>query len=515
MVAQSAFESQTALVKSVCAGQCGLNEMMGFVMALLESAIWTGRIFSGGWVSGDGQTYPAVEPATGRTLGQVGAAAVSDVERAVRRASKAQLSWATTSYEERGAILRRAADLFEQHHVEIEDWTIRESGIPRYGAGVGGLAEEFRQAASLPSLPRGQVLPSTQQRLSFTRQIPVGVVGVIAPFNAPLYLAVRSVAPALAVGNAVILKPDPRTAVSGGFVLARVLEEAGLPTDVFHVLPGGSDIGRALVIHRDVPVIAFTGSVAAGRAIAELAAPLLKRVHLELGGNSALIVLEDADIEWAAAAGIAGSFIHAGQICMASSRHLVAASLAVDYAELLADRAAALTVGNPMEADVAYGPMIDAGARDKVHGIVQDSVAAGARLIAGGTYEDLFYRPTVLADVPLDTRAYQEEIFGPVAPIVTFSNLDEAARLAAGTEYGLSLGIITTDVMAGMSLAERIPVGMVHINDQTITDESIAPFGGMGLSGNGFRAGGPYANVDAFTETQWVTVQQRPGPYPF
>ena len=484
-------------------------------MALLESAIWSGRIFSGGWVEGDGQTYPAVEPATGRTLGQVGAAAVSDVDRAVRRASTAQVQWAATSYEERGAVLRRAADLFEHHHVEIEDWTIRESGIPRYGAGVNGLAEEFRQAATLASLPRGMVLPSTQPRLSFTRQVPVGVVGVIAPFNVPSFLAVRSIAPALAVGNAVILKPDPRTAVCGGVVLARVLEEAGLPTDVFHVLPGGSDIGRAMVVHPDIPVIAFTGSVAAGRAIAELAAPLLKRVHLELGGNSALIVMADADVELAAAAGIVGSFFHAGQVCMASSRHLVAASLAADYAELLAERAAALTVGNPMETDVAYGPMIDAGARDKVHGIVQDSVATGARLISGGMYEDLFYRPTVLADVPLDARAYQEEIFGPVAPIVTFKDLEEVAHLAADTGYGLSLGIITRDVMAGLSLAERIPVGMVHINDQTITDEPIAPFGGMGLSGNGFRAGGPDANIDAFTETQWVTVQQRPGPYPF
>ena len=484
-------------------------------MALLESADWSGRIFSGGWVTGGGQSYPALEPATGRTLGQVGAAAASDVDRAVRRARAAQGEWAATSYEVRAAVLRRAADLLEQHEAEIADWAIREAGVPRYWSGVAGPAEELRQAASLASFPRGRVLPSTQERLSFTRQVPVGVVGVIAPFNAPLMLAVRAVAPALAVGNVVVLKPDPRTAVCGGFVLARVLEDAGLPTDVFHVLPGGSDIGRALVSHPDVPVIAFTGSAAAGQAIAELAAPLLKRVHLELGGNSALIVLEDADIELAAAAGSAGSFIHAGQVCMASSRHLVAAPLAADYSALLAERASALTVGNPIEADVAYGPMIDTGARDRVHRIVQDSIAAGARLIAGGTYDDLFYRPTVLTDVPRASRAYQEEIFGPVAPIVTFQGLDEAARLAAGTDYGLSLGIITKDVMAGLSLAERIPVGMVHINDQTITDEPIAPFGGVGLSGNGFRTGGPDVNLDAFTETQWVTVQQRPGGYPF
>jgi len=359
------------------------------------------------------------------------------------------------------------------------------------------------------------VLPSTQQRLSFTRHVPVGVVGVIAPFNAPLILAVRSVGPALAVGNAVVLKPDPRTAVCGGLVLARVFEEAGLPSGVLHVLPGGSDIGRALVVHPEVPVIAFTGSASGGRAVAELAAPLLKRVHLELGGNSALVVLEDADIELAAAAGSVGSFLHAGQVCMASSRHVVSSRLADDYTALLAERASRLQIGNPIEADVAYGPMIDAVARNRVHSIVSNSLVAGARLVAGGSYDGLFYRPTVLADVPQTAPAYQEEIFGPVAPIVTFDDLDEAARLAAGTPYGLSLGIITRDVMAGLSLAERIPTGMVHINDQTIADEPIAPFGGVGLSGNGYRAGGLDANLDAFTETQWITIQQRAEHYPF
>jgi benzaldehyde dehydrogenase (NAD) len=328
-------------------------------------------------------------------------------------------------------------------------------------------------------------------------------------------LAVRSLAPALAVGNAVVLKPDPRTAVCGGVLLARVFEEAGLPSEVLHVLPGGQDIGRQLVSHPDVPVIAFTGSAAAGRSVAQLAAPLLKRVHLELGGNSALVVLQDADVEQAAVAGSVGSFMHAGQVCMAASRHLVAAPLVEDYTALLAERAGQLPVGNPLDADVAYGPLIDAAARDRVHRIVQDSVEAGARLVTGGTYERLFYRPTVLIDVPQTARAYQEEIFGPVAPIVRFGNLEEAARLAAGTEYGLSLGIITKDVMAGINLAEHIPAGMVHINDQTITDEPIAPFGGMGRSGNGSRVGGLETNLDAFTEMQWVTAQARPGGFPF
>ncbi len=312
-------------------------------MGLLDTSDWSGRIFSGGWIRGGGPTYPAVEPATGRILGQVGAASAADVDRAVELAMIAQPAWAATTYLRRAAILRRAADLLESHHAEIMEWSIREAGVPRYWSGVDGPAEELRQASSLASFPRGQVLPSAEPRLSFTRRIPVGVVGVIAPFNAPLMLAVRSLAPALAVGNAVVLKPDPRTAVCGGVLLARVFEEAGLPADLLHVLPGGQDTGRALVVHPKVPVLAFTGSAAAGRAVAGIAAPLLKRVHLELGGNSALVVLADADVEQAAVAGSAGSFMHAGQVCMAASRHLVADSLVGDYTALLAERADRIT----------------------------------------------------------------------------------------------------------------------------------------------------------------------------
>jgi benzaldehyde dehydrogenase (NAD) len=257
--------------------------------------------------------------------------------------------------------LRRAADLLAKHQVELEDWVVREAGLPRYFASALGAAEEFRQAAALASAPLGQVLPSVQPRLSFTRRRPLDVVGVIAPFNAPLILAARALAPALAVGNAVVLKPDPRTAVCGGVAFARLLEEAGLPTDVLHVLPGGGDIGRELVTHPDVPVIAFTGSVNAGREVARLAAGLLKRVHLELAGNSALVVLEDADLEQAVTAGSFGSFHNAGQVCMAASRHLVAAPIIEEYTALLAERADKLRVGDPAaDDDVAYGPLIDA-----------------------------------------------------------------------------------------------------------------------------------------------------------
>jgi benzaldehyde dehydrogenase (NAD) len=483
---------------------------------LLGAAAWAGKIYSGGWVDGGGHTFASVEPATGRQLADVGSAAPDDVRRAVQRASDAQRSWAATPYDRRATVLRRAAELLAKHQDELEDWVVREAGLPRYFAGALGAAEEFHQAAALASAPLGQVLPSVQPRLSFTRRRPVGVVGIIAPFNAPLMLSARAVAPALAVGNSVVLKPDPRTAVCGGFVFARLLEEAGLPADVLHVLPGGGDIGRELVTHPDVPVIAFTGSETAGREVARLAAGLLKRVHLELGGNSALVVLEDADVEQAARAGSFGSFHNAGQVCMASSRHLVAASLVEQYTALLAERAEKLRVGNPAEDDdVAYGPLIDVAARDRVHAIVSDSVAAGARILIGGSYDQLFYRPTVLADVPPEARAYQDEIFGPIAPIIAFKDIDDAARLAAQTDSGLSLAILTTDVVMGLALAERVPVGMVHINDQTSTDEAIAPFGGVGSSGNGYRIGGQAANLEAFTEMQWITVNQEPGSYPF
>ena len=414
-----------------------------------------------------------MEPATGNVLGRVGSATPADVRKAGERASQAQREWAALPYTERAGVLRRAAQLFEQHQDEIENWLMRESGAIRPFAAlqVSSAVGECYDAAALAAAPYGEMLRTEQQRLSFARRLPVGVVGVIAPFNVPIVLSMRAVAPALALGNAVILKPDPRTAVSGGVLLARVFEEAGLPAGVLHVLTGGADVGAAVVADPRIPVIAFTGSTRAGRAINVAAAQHLKRVHLELGGNSALVVMDDVDLDKAVSVGAFGSFVHAGQICMASSRHLVHAAIADDYAALLAERTDALPVGDPVGENVALGPIIDAGQRDNIHRIVTDSVDAGAKIAAGGTFDGLFYRPTVLADVPVTARAYAEEIFGPVAPVVAFRDLDEAARLAAGTEYGLSLGILTRDVMKGLALAERIPSGLVHVNDQTVNDE--------------------------------------------
>jgi len=485
-------------------------------MALMDESAWRGKIFLAGWTAGGGGDAPVVEPATGQEIGRIGMASPADVTRAAQIAAAAQAGWAARPHTERSAILRRAADIWLASAAEIEPWGIRENGKipPAMQFETHVATEEIYEAATLPSRPYGELLPSEQPRLSFAERVPAGVVGVIAPFNFPQILSIRSVAPALALGNAVILKPDPRTAVSGGVVLARAFEEAGLPDGLLHVLPGGADVGEALVEEPLIRTISFTGSTAAGRRVGELAARHLKRVHLELGGNSALVVLSDADLDRAVSAGAWGSFLHQGQICMTTGRHLVQQDIYEDYVSRLADKARHLPVGNPATEQVALGPIIDARQRDKVHDLVTASVSAGARLAAGGTFEGLFYQPTVLADVAPQMPAYASEVFGPVAPVVPFATPDEAAKLAADSEYGLSLGILTSDVMRGLDLARRIPTGIVHINDQTVDDEPNIPFGGLLASGTGARFGGT-ANIDAFTETRWVTVRGDITPYPF
>ncbi len=489
--------------------------MVTVASTLMDGKWWSGRIFDGSWRESAGGTYSVIEPATGSALGAIGRASTADVQRSAVLAARAQHDWAAQPAGARARVLRRAGELWEQHAAEVSDWIIRESGSTAGKAGfeIHVAADECYEAAAMATQPYGRLLRSEQPRLSFARRNPAGLVGVIAPFNAPLILSIRSVAPALALGNAVLLKPDPRTAVCGGVALARIFEEAGLPAGLLHVLPGGGEIGEAIIADPGVRVISFTGASATGRVVGELAARHLKRAHLELGGNSAIIVLDDADLDAAVAAGMWGSFFHQGQICMATSRHLVQERVAGEYVERLAAAANALSVGDPARGTVALGPIIDRRQLDKIHGMVTASLGAGARLAAGGNYEGLFYRPTVLADVTPAMPVYVSEIFGPVAPVVSFSSLDEAAALAAGTEYGLSLGILTRDVMKGLALAERIPSGIVHINDQTVNDEAVAPFGGLGSSGTGARFGGAESNVDAFTETQWVTVRGEIAPH--
>jgi benzaldehyde dehydrogenase (NAD) len=487
-------------------------------MALLDQSRWNDQIFSGGaWRPGSGATIDVIEPATGDSLGQVTLATPDDVARAAQAAADAQREWAALPHAARAAVLRKAAQLWAEHAEEISWWNIREVGaIPGLAAFALHVAEqECWEAAALPSLPYGSLIPSEEPRLSMVRRYPVGVVGVISPFNVPIILGIRSVAPALALGNAVLLKPDPRTAVTGGLVLARVFQEAGLPDGLLQVLIGGADVGEALLTDPRVPVISFTGSTEAGRRVGALAGSHLKRAHLELGGNSAMLVLDDADVDAAVNLAAWGSFFHQGQICMTTGRHLVHERLYDDFVERLADKAAKLPVGDPARDQVALGPVIDAAQRDKIHDLVTSSVGDGVRLAAGGSYESLFYQPTVIAGVTASTPAFAKEIFGPVAPVARYSDIDEALALATATEYGLSLGIVTRDAMRAVELADKIPTGIVHINDQTVNDEANAPFGGTGASGTGSRFGGAQANIDAFTDTRWLTVRSRPASFPF
>ncbi|WP_417509326.1 benzaldehyde dehydrogenase [Microbacterium sp.] len=484
---------------------------------LISESVFGGKIYiDGEWVAGSGGAIESIAPATGESIASVGVAGPDDVARAAASAAKAQRDWAATPHPERAAVLRRAAQLWEQHADEIMGWNIREVGAipPLAGFALHVTAAECYEASALPSAPLGSILSSEEPRLSLAQQIPVGVVAVISPFNVPLILGIRAVAPALALGNAVLLKPDPRTVITGGVSMVRIFEEAGLPAGLLQLVPGGADVGEALVADPNVRVIAFTGSTRAGRIVGELAGRHLKRAHLELGGNSAFVIREDADVDQAVNLATWGAFLHQGQICMTVGRHIVHESLFDEYVSKLSAKADSMVVGDPAAGQVHLGPVIDETQRDRIHSMVQDAVAQGATLAAGGTYEELFYRPTVLANPPRDAAAYCDEVFGPVASVVPYATDDEAVELAAATDYGLALGIVSRDTMAALAMAQRIPTGIVHINDQTVNDEANSPFGGVGASGTGSRHGGAQANIDAFTETRWITLRREPGQYP-
>jgi benzaldehyde dehydrogenase (NAD) len=469
------------------------------------------------WEPGTGTAIDDVEPATGRHIVSVAGSTPDDVARAAAAAKAAQPAWAETSYQERARILRKAADIYEANRDEFGTWTMRETGASHskmhhesnfaYG--------EILSASTLPWQPYGSLVPTVVKgRLSMIRRIPVGVVGAITPWNSPSVLGMRVVAPALALGNAVVLKPDPQTPVIGGAMFEAVFREAGLPEGLLQIVVGGADVGEALVTDPNVNVVSFTGSTAAGRRVGELAGARLKKVSLELGGNNAFIVLDDADLAAATAAGAFSSFQFQGQVCFAAGRHIVHESVAADYVDALRDKAQKLRLGDPYREDVQLGPIVNEKQIRRVDDIVQRSVQGGARLVTGGTYEGLFYQPTVLTDVTQEHAAWTDEIFGPVAPVTTFRTDEEALALANSSEYGLVGAVYSRSMSRGLSIAQRIKAGMVHVNDGTLNDEATIPFGGTGMSGNGTRYGGE-ANLDNFTEWQWVTVRDEPPTFPF
>jgi len=468
-----------------------------------------------GWRA-EAATQDVTEAASGAVLGRIGTATVAAAQAACAAAKVAQPGWFALPYDQRAAVMRNAADSLEVRADEVAGWIVRETGSVGAKAGFEIMltVKALREAAAMPSQSQGLVLPTDPGKLSFCRRMPLGVVGVISPFNFPLYLAMRAVAPALAIGNAVVLKPDPRTAYSGGVLIGEILQQAGLPADVLHVVPGGGEVGAQLCVDPAVAMIQFTGSTATGRAIGELAGRHLKKVSLELGGNNSLIILDDADLDLAASAAAWSAYLHQGQICMTGGRILVHERIYDEMAQRLVEKAKNLPAGDPASGQVALGPLIDQGQLKHAQDIVEASLAGGAHLAHGGAYDGLAYQATVLTEVTPGMRAFDEEIFGPVASLTRFKTDDEAVVLANSSDYGLSAGIISRSVGRAMALGAQLNVGLLHINDQTVGDEVVNPFGGRGQSGNGTSIGGP-ANWDEFSQWQWVTIRDAPPAYPF
>ena len=490
-------------------------------MATTATGVRESRQFIGGeWVdAADGGTFEDLDPYTGDVVAHVAAADEEDAELAVGAAAAALAGWAQTPPAERQRIFLKAADLLEARQMEVVDVLARETGAS-FGFGMFQtmfVPNLFRQAAALAYAPMGQIIPSDTGTFAMGIRKPVGVVGALAPWNAALILSARSIAAPLALGNTVVLKPSEWSPYSGGLLWGEIFEEAGLPAGALNVVthaPGAAAaIGDALIEHPAVRRLNFTGSTAVGREIAVAAGRQLKRVVLELGGSNPLIVLDDADLEYAVNATAFGAYLHQGQICMSTRRIYVERPVADEFIARLAAKTAGLKAGDPKEHDTVIGPLISESALNLVRDRVEEAVRGGATVLAGGEAVGPCYRATLLANVPADCDFARYETFGPVASVEVVDSAEEAVARANATTYGLSAGILTSDRDRGFTLAQAIDSGIVHVNDQTVADEPQMPFGGVKDSGFG-RFGGQ-AVVDEFTELRWITVQSGTHPYPF
>jgi len=485
-----------------------------------ETGIETRLFVAGAFVEAEGgRTFENRDPFTDELVSEVAAGSRGDAQRAVEAAAAAFAEWSQTPPASRQGIFLKAADVLEARQDEVVSMLARETGCT-FGFGmfqmhfVPGL---FRQAAALAYAPLGEVLPSDTGAFAMGVRRPVGVVGAIAPWNAALILSARAIAAPLALGNTVVLKPSEWSPQVGGLLWGEVFAEAGLPEGVLNVVthaPGEAQpIGDELVENPSVRRLNFTGSTATGRKLAEAAGRQLKRVVLELGGYNPLIVLADADLEYAVNATTFGAFLHQGQICMSARRIIVERPVAEEFVARLAEKTRGLKVGDPKEPDTIIGPVINGDALETIKARVDAAVRSGAKVLAGGAAEGACFQPTLLADVPADSEFANNETFGPVAAIEVVDSAEEAVERANATAYGLSSGIITTDTDRGLALAQAIDAGIVHVNDQPVGDEPQMPFGGVKDSGFG-RFGGT-AVVDEFTEMRWITVQRGSHPFPF
>jgi acyl-CoA reductase-like NAD-dependent aldehyde dehydrogenase len=477
-------------------------------------------LIGGEWVAaGSGRTFEKADPFTGDPVTEAAAAHRSDADRAAEAAAAAFAGWAATPAAERAALLGKAADLLEERAPEIAQTMTAECGAT-FGWGMFNCtlaAGMLRHAASLAGqvdaeTPIESKVPGLNARA--IRQ-PVGVVVGIAPWNAPVILATRAVATPLAFGNTVVLKASeecPRTHAA----IAKAIDDAGVPAGVINLITNqpsdAADVVEELIAHPAVKRVNFTGSTKVGKIIAAKAAQHLKRTLLELGGKAPFVVLDDADLDEAAAAANFGAFMNSGQICMSTERIVVDRAVEDALAERLVAKAQGLTVGDPRDQGTMIGPVVNAAAAERVRELLQDAKDKGARVLTGGDADGLLVTPTIVAGVTPEMRIYSEESFGPIVTVITADGEQDAIRIANDTDYGLSAAVFSTDPARAENAARQIQSGIVHINGATVHDEPQMPFGGVKASGWG-RFGGDAA-LDEFTELRWLTVQDGSRHYP-
>ncbi|MEV5176938.1 aldehyde dehydrogenase family protein [Streptomyces flaveolus] len=487
-----------------------------------ERAVATRGLLIGGAEvpAASGRTTRDLNPVTGEVYLTVPAAGTEDVGRAVAAAHAAFPGWAGTAPSARRAILEKAASLLEERVDEFTEILIQETAGTRTWAAfnIRMSADLLRQAASMATRPTGALLATdVPGEWSMAVRAPAGVVAAFVPWNGPLILCTRAVAVALATGNPVVIRPSEDAPVTSGFFLADVLAAAGVPAGVVNVVTNdradAPAVVEALVADDRVRRVNFTGSTPVGRIVGRLAGEHLKPVILELGGKNPILVLDDADPEYAAAGVTLAKFMNSGQICMCVDRVIVQNGIADAFVRAFVTKAAALGQGDPSRPDTLVGPLVNARAAERVAALVADAVDKGAEvLLGGGPADGAFYPATILDQVTPDMRIYHEEVFGPVATIFRVDTVDEAVDLANDTEYGLSSAVFTENASRGLDVARRLRHGATHINDQSVADEPQAPVGGVKNSGYGHF--GSEWGAEFFTETRWVTVTDRHTPYP-
>ena len=454
-------------------------------------------------------------PFTGEEIATFKAASLDDLNDAYVALEEAQKAWSATNPYAMSHIIEEAAQIIVKRRDELIDMLVREAGstVIKASTEVDACVGVIKVAAEYPFLLETTVTRSVvPDKINHIIRKPVGVVTVIGPFNFPLFLAMRSVVTALASGNAVLLKPASNTPITGGVLLAKIFEEAGLPAGVLSVVvPKTSEIGDELYTHPIPQVISFTGSTEVGKRIGEKAGGAIKRCLLELGGNNAFVVLEDADVDYAARSAVFGRFLHSGQICMSANRIIVHESIFDDFAEKFVKYTKALKVGDPSQPEVLVGPLIDEKEAIRVEEAVKRAVEGGAEMLLEGKRDGAVVYPYVLKSTNEGYSACTE-MFGPVATLIAHSGDNDALRIANDTDAGLSGAVHSKDIKRAQKFADGWKTGMVHINDQSVNDEPRIAFGGEKASGIGRF--GRHITFDEFTTYQWVSVQTEQRQYP-